>query len=204
MAHDHQNDIAIIILAAGKSSRAGGFHKLLAQFDGVPLVRKVALQALKSEVGAVCVVMGHRSGDVEATLCDLPLKLTSAPNYEAGISQSLLHGIAFAMDAGAEASMILLADMPFITSDIIRDIADRWRRNKQSIVRACHGVTPLHPLVLPAALFPRILRLTGDAGAKHIIAESGLPLIRVDLEEKVGVDVDTIADVVSAGGRMDA
>ncbi|MFF0953072.1 NTP transferase domain-containing protein [Rhizobium leguminosarum] len=50
--------VAIVILAAGKASRMGegGKHKLLAEFEGVPLVRRSALTALAADAASVIVV----------------------------------------------------------------------------------------------------------------------------------------------------
>jgi CTP:molybdopterin cytidylyltransferase MocA len=50
--------VAIVILAAGKASRMGegGKHKLLAEFDDVPLVRRSALTALGADATSVIVV----------------------------------------------------------------------------------------------------------------------------------------------------
>ncbi|OAV53729.1 hypothetical protein A6U98_25180 [Rhizobium sp. WYCCWR10014] len=69
--------VAIVILAAGKASRMGegGKHKLLAEFDGVPLVRRSALTALGANAASVTVVVGHRRSEIEAALSARPTSL---------------------------------------------------------------------------------------------------------------------------------
>lgn len=60
---------AIVILAAGQARRMGGSaHKLLALFDGVPLIRRVVAISLASRAASVTVVTGHRREEVEACL----------------------------------------------------------------------------------------------------------------------------------------
>lgn len=77
--------VAIVVLAAGRASRMGpgGQHKLLAEFDGKPLVRRSVETALGAGAGAVVVVTGHRESEIRGTLADLPVTLASNP----GLSQ---------------------------------------------------------------------------------------------------------------------
>jgi molybdenum cofactor cytidylyltransferase len=58
-SHD-QVSVAIILVAVGKASRMGvsGPHKLLAEFAGVPLVRRSAERAVSSGANFVTVVTG--------------------------------------------------------------------------------------------------------------------------------------------------
>lgn len=60
--------VAIILLAAGRASRmgVGGPHKLLAEFAGVPLVRRSAERAVSSSANSLTVVTGYRHEEIEA------------------------------------------------------------------------------------------------------------------------------------------
>jgi CTP:molybdopterin cytidylyltransferase MocA len=69
------------VLAAGRGSRFGEAPKLLAHLHGKPLVRHVAEAALASAADPVFVVTGHRSGEVEAALIDLPVVLVPNRAY---------------------------------------------------------------------------------------------------------------------------
>ena len=64
-----------MLLAAGRSSRMGGPNKLLALFDGKPLVRRSAERALGSKASGTIVVTGHQRERVRAALSGLDVTL---------------------------------------------------------------------------------------------------------------------------------
>jgi molybdenum cofactor cytidylyltransferase len=84
-----------VLLAAGRSSRMGktGASKLLAEFDGIALVRRSALVALGSTADAVIVVTGHRTLEIEAALDGLGVECVENPLYVSGMATSLAAGI---------------------------------------------------------------------------------------------------------------
>jgi molybdenum cofactor cytidylyltransferase len=81
--------VAIVILAAGKASRMGegGKHKLLAEFDGVPLVRRSALIALAADAASIVVVTDHRRSEIGAALDGLALTFINNPDYASGMAR---------------------------------------------------------------------------------------------------------------------
>lgn len=203
MIEEVQGKLVVIILAAGKASRMNGHHKLLAHFDGVPLVRKIAIQALQSGVGPVVVVTGHRKSEIETALVGLPLRFAEAVDYASGISRSLAAGAAAAIDLHAQGAMIVLADMPGVTAEMMVVLAQTaCHHGMTSVVRAGVNGKGGHPIVIPAQLFSRMLDLQGDLGARHLILESGLPVVVLDLGEASRRDVDTVAAVLEAGGQL--
>lgn len=195
--------IVAIVLAAGKASRMGsaGAHKLLSEFDGVPLVRRTAQVALDSKVGPVVLVTGHRAPEIAAALEDMPIRLLHNPDFGTGMASSLITGVTSAMSVDAAAAMIVLADMPSVTSAHIAQMADIFcRQDGPAIVRAHGAGRNGNPVILPRALFGQILQLRGDVGARDIIEASHLPVIPVDIGSAASIDVNTAADVVAAGG----
>ena len=62
---------AVVLLAAGRSSRMGGPNKLLQDFQGRPLVRHAAEAALASGASPVVVVTGHQEAEVRGALAGL-------------------------------------------------------------------------------------------------------------------------------------
>ena len=82
-------DIGIVLLAAGRASRMGadGPHKLLAEFAGRPLVRRVAETALAARPAQLVTVTGHRAAEIEAALNGLALQTVHNPAFAGGIAR---------------------------------------------------------------------------------------------------------------------
>lgn len=200
-----QISVAVVLLAAGKASRMGegGAHKLLAEFDGVPLVRLSALTAAASDTSAVIVVTGHRRGDIEQALGGLALEQVYNPDYASGMASSLVAGVGTPAAQRADGVLVMLADMPGVTSDDLKTLIAAFRAaNGQAIVRAVSGGKRGNPVILPRAVLNAVMRLEGDVGARHIIETAGLPVTDVDIGEAAHLDVDTPEAVVAAGGVL--
>src|SRR5262249_11457735 len=103
--------IAVIILAAGRSTRMGAGNKLLADVNGRPMIRHAVEAALASQGKPVLVVIGHQAGAVREALAGLPIGFVDNPCYAAGLSGSLRRGID-ALPAGCEGALIVLGGMP--------------------------------------------------------------------------------------------
>ncbi len=200
--------LEIVILAAGKSSRmqqgpsGDAPHKLLAEFDGVPLIRRTVETALASGVGAVHVVTGYRAADMETALAGLDVDLVPCPDYHDGMASSLRAGLA-ALSEKTSGMLVLLADMPFVSADDLRRLAKAFDdAGGQSITRAASGNKRGNPLILPRSTFVAIGQLEGDIGARSIVASSGLDVVDVDIGDAALIDVDTREAVTEAGGVL--
>ncbi|MGO8072460.1 NTP transferase domain-containing protein [Rhizobium leguminosarum] len=197
--------VAIVILAAGKASRmgAGGKHKLLAEFDGVPLVRRSALTALGADAASVIVVTGHRRSEIEAALDGLALTFIANPNYARGMASSLIAGFSSRDADSAEGILVMLADMPGISTTHLDALISAFRNaGGEAVVRAVSRGKPGNPVILPRSLRQAVLGLEGDVGARDIIATSGLPVLDVDVGDAALLDLDTPEEVLAAGGVM--
>lgn len=197
--------IGIVLLAAGRASRMGtdGPHKLLAEFDGIPLVRRVAQTALAANPAQLVVVIGHRKPDIETALAGLDLQTMYNPTFAEGMASSLVTGLSAEGMAEREGLMVLLADMPGITTADLTALIDAFRAaHGQAIVRAVSSGKRGNPVILPRAAFPEILKLQGDIGARDIIETGGLAVIDVEIGAVAHLDVDTPEAVVAAGGIL--
>ncbi len=197
--------VGIIILAAGRASRMGegGRHKLLAEFEGVPLIRRVTERALDAAAGPVVVVTGFRAPEISACLEGLPAELQENRDYASGMASSIRAGLAVPSLHDADGVMILLGDMPGITSNDLARLADAFCASAgRSIVRAVADGKRGNPVILPRATFPALMRLEGDIGARHIIETSGLPIVDVEVGAAAKLDVDTPEAVLAAGGVL--
>lgn len=199
------SSVSVVVLAAGRASRMGadGGHKLLATFDGVPLVRRSVEAALRAAPGRVSVVTGHREADIRHALQGLPVTFVSNPDYISGMAASLTAGLS-AIGTRAAGMLVMLADMPGITGDDLRRLIERFvAEGGRSIIRATAGGQRGNPVILPRQTFSAIRQLLGDVGARHIIEKSGLPVIDVELGAAARLDLDTPEQIVAAGGILE-
>ncbi len=207
-ASDGELAVDIIVLAAGRASRMGTAdedkppHKLLAEFEGVPLISRSCQTALESDGNTVHVVTGYRASEMSAAVSDLDLDLIDNPDFDDGMASSLRRGIG-AVAPEAAGAMIMLADMPAIgAADLSKMIGAFRKVGGQAIVRAASGGVRGNPVILPRQTFDAVARLEGDVGAKQIIASAGLPIVDVDIGDAALLDVDTRQAVIDAGGVL--
>lgn len=195
--------VAIIILAAGRSSRMSpdGGHKLLSTFDGVAMVRRMALRAIESKAVNIYAVTGFRHEQIEACLVDLDMQIAFNAAFASGMSSSLRAGLKIPGVMDHAGVLILLADMPSITTYNLDQLIDAFATSKgRCIVRAAHAGTSGNPVILPKRLFAQALTLEGDRGARTLIENCDLDIIEVDIGEAALVDVDTQSDLQRLGG----
>lgn len=189
------SNIAILIPAAGASSRMGSRDKLLELIDGKPLLAIVAERAL--ETGADVIVALPSCDHPRAnTLSGLKVTLVPAPDAQKGMGHSL-RAAASALKTDHAAAMILPADMPDITlSDLSRMLA-AWRETPANTIlrgTAADG-TPGHPVVIPARHFGSLKLLSGDQGARTILKDNPVMVRLVPLPSTHAlVDLDTPED----------
>jgi molybdenum cofactor cytidylyltransferase len=196
--------VVAVVLAAGSANRmaASGKHKLLAEFDGVPLVRRSVETALASKVNETVVVTGYRADDVMGAVAGLQCRTIPNPDFASGMASSLRAGLA-AVREGADGLLVMLADMPGIRTEHLDAMIDAFRAGEgRTIVRAASAGKRGNPVVLPASTFDAISKLTGDIGARPIVERSGLAVVDIDIGEAAHIDTDTPEQIAAAGGIL--
>jgi molybdenum cofactor cytidylyltransferase len=195
----------LVVLAAGRASRMGegGRHKLLAEFEGEPLVRRSVRQAVEAKCGPVTVITGHRSAEVAEALSGLGAQVEENTDFAGGMASSLKVGLAAIEAQGLPGMMVLLADMPNVSSADIAALAKAYRKaGGKAIVRAVSDGQRGNPVVLPAATFEALKALEGDIGARPVIESAGLAVIDVEIGSAARLDVDTPEAILAAGGIL--
>ncbi len=199
--------IASLILAAGSSTRfrAGdpqSSTKAVALLDGAPLVRHVARAALAAGLGPVMVVTGFGADDVAKALDGLPVTLVHNGDFARGLASSLRCGLA-ALPPECAGAVVLLADMPKVSADLLVHLAQAFRAGPgaEAAVPVYKGAWG-NPALIGRALFAALSKLEGDEGARRVLR--GRPgVVEVPVEDEgVAVDVDT-PDALAALGRDD-
>ena len=183
--------VAALILAAGQGTRFGAEPKLLALLDGKPLVRWVAEAALGSSASPVIVVTGHRAAEVQGALAGLEVEIAPNPSYRDGLSTSLQAGFR-ALPPGADAAIVLLADMPLVGSSIVDRLVRAWREaGRPPALIPVTGGRRSNPVVLSRGLTSEIMTLDGDTGAAPLLRGSAGVLEYPIDDPALLLDVDT-------------
>jgi molybdenum cofactor cytidylyltransferase len=184
--------IACVILAAGRSTRMGARNKLLEQLGGRPVVRRTVEAAIASRAKPIVVVTGHQAEQVEAALLGLDVTIVHNPAFASGMASSLKAGIA-ALPDRLDGAIVALGDMPEVgPAHLDRMIAAFEPKEGRSIIVPIHDGRRGNPVLWSAELFPGMERLSGDVGARQIMADHAESVVELDLgTQAVLFDLDT-------------
>jgi molybdenum cofactor cytidylyltransferase len=183
--------IGAIVLAAGLSSRMGS-NKLLATVAGKPLVRHAVEAAIGSAAGPVVVVTGSSAGDVHKAVSPLSPKIVENVDYSKGLSASLRVGLK-ALPADCDGAMVLLGDMPGVTSALLDKLIAAFdpADGRAICVATRHGKRG-NPVLWARRFFPEMLAIEGDVGARHLIGQYADLVVEVEADDDGPLtDIDT-------------
>jgi molybdenum cofactor cytidylyltransferase len=197
-------ELAAIVLAAGGAERMGSAKQLL-RYRGASLVRRAVNAATASGCDSVCVVVGSRAAELSSELEGSAAKIVANPRWAEGLSTSIAAGVAAVTAAGAPAGiLLLLADQPHVTSDVVDALIEAFDGRSQSIVASAYSDTPGDseatgdrivgvPALFGRGYFTALQELTGDRGARPLLERERdrLRTIRFDAG---AIDIDTPDD----------
>lgn len=161
--------IAGILLAAGTSSRMGR-NKMLFELNGESVLRGAVKRALAGGLSPLVVVLGHESDKAYKEIEDLPCQWALNPLYEEGINTSLKSGIlAVKHEPRVAGAMVLLADMPFVTPEMIAAMIDRYRKSDAPLVISDYEGVNAPPMLYDRSLFNELLMMTGEGCGRQVV-----------------------------------
>lgn len=189
--------VAVLVLAAGRSTRMGGPNKLLAEADGAPLVVHAVKAALASQAVEVVVVLGHMAGEIRPAIEKaIPpksrVRFVTNPDFADGLSTSVRTGIA-ALGPTVDAAIVQLGDMPGVGAPLLdRLMAAFSPVEGRSICVPTVGGKRGNPVLWARRFFPEMGILSGDSGAKHLIGEHADLVCEVEMTGEAAItDIDT-------------
>lgn len=184
--------VSAIILAAGSSQRMGKENKLLKIWNGRPLIEHVCFEATNSQCNDVVLVTGHQKELVAGAIDKYKLVITNNKQYETGVSSSIKLGIKVAVKLNSDAVLVLLGDMPQITSKMMENVIRTAKNHPidSIIISTCNGKRG-NPVLWPACYFKQLLTLEGDEGARQIMQAHKDKIVTVELGFAARFDLDT-------------
>lgn len=188
-----------ILLAAGQGARYGADKRLQPLADGTPLAL-VCARTLQTALPGSLAVVASPDGVLARLLAAAGLRVIVNPDARAGMGTSIARGVDAC--AGAGGWVIALADMPFVPAGVIRQVAARLDAGADLVAPAWQGRRG-HPVGFAARHEPELRRLTGEYGARDILAAHRATLELIDTPERgVIIDIDTPAELAAALADM--
>jgi molybdenum cofactor cytidylyltransferase len=188
-----QGQVAAIVLAAGGSSRMGQPKQLL-PLGGQPMVRCVVDAVCSAGLRQVLVVVGAHAQTVMGALAGLPVDIVVNPAWPEGMSTSLRAGLN-AVRSEIRAVLIVLADQPALTPDLVQALLARYRTTGAPIVAPFYGGRRGNPVLFDRALFPELAALEGDQGGRLLLIKYHEQVAPLEIKDPaLIVDVDTLQD----------
>jgi molybdenum cofactor cytidylyltransferase len=184
-----------ILLAAGGSSRLGRPKQLL-KFEGKTLIRRASETLVRSACEPFVVVLGAEFENSNAEIADLGINVCVNELWQTGMSSSIKVGLQelLKFEPNLDAVVIMLCDQPYITAIHIDALIDRFHETESAVVAAKYGDTFGVPALFSRKLFPRLLELSGDQGARLLIRSQSDQVESVTIPE-AAFDIDTPEDL---------
>ncbi len=187
--------ISALVLAAGLSTRFDGC-KLVADFNGKPLVQHALTAARSAFAGAVSVVIGHEEHILRDAIGDQANNIIVNHDYARGMGSSIAAGIRD-IPHDTDAVVIILGDQPLITAENLQRLASHWNGDAAQIVASRFSESKGPPILFPSGCFAALGKLDGDSGAKDMLSSGEYDVVYVNCKGSAR-DIDTRNDLQDA------
>ena len=192
MPSERNGAVAGVVLAAGRSTRMGR-NKLFFELDGETLLRRAVRHALDGGLDPVVVVVGHEAERARAELAELACTPVDNPDHALGINRSLRTGISHVPER-ARAAVVMLADMPFVTSDMVARLVARYRESTAPLVISTYGDVNAPPMLYDRALFSELQQMSGEGCGRQVVKRHRHEAVAVSWPEAALQDIDVPED----------
>jgi molybdenum cofactor cytidylyltransferase len=186
------NEIAAILLAAGRSRRMGAFKPLL-PFGNTTVIESCINNLQAAGIENIVVVVGHRAEEVQAQLRNLNVSFAFNSDPDSEMSVSIARGVEVVNDS-ANALVIALVDHPAVPLEVVALLIKEWNQGAK-LVQPEHNGRGGHPVLIALSLRDELLTLDPSTGL-HSLFDAHRPEVRrVPVDSPyVARDMDTWED----------
>lgn len=201
-----QNKVSygIVLLAAGMSNRLGRPKQLLI-YQGDYLLNQAIKVAEKIKEAVTVVIIGAEAESLLNEIKDFNVRVVVNQQFREGMASSIRCGVQYIQHHYNEIENIIMmvCDQPYVNTAHLLKLIACHRATEAKIVASTYSDRKGVPALFNKQVFPELLTLEGDVGAKELIkkydseaATVFLPLgeIDIDTEEnyKVLINTDSI------------
>ncbi|MBD2337513.1 nucleotidyltransferase family protein [Calothrix sp. FACHB-156] len=186
--------IAIMILAAGASTRMGTPKQLLL-YQGRSLVQYITEIAIASVCEPVVVVLGAYAEQIRPQINELPVTIVENLDWALGMGSSIQAGMDLlnSLNQKITAVVIVLCDQPFLSPEIINQLVDAYHTTQKPIIACEYANTLGVPALFSHQFFAELANLPGNSGAKKVIQNNLNQVFSIPFNLG-NIDIDTPSD----------
>ncbi len=182
-------NVAIIILAAGSSSRMGHSKQLL-KWGNTTLLNHSILQASNSEAENVYVVLGANYKEIKASIKNKAVFVLHNPTWEEGMGNSIAFGIKEVASNTYDGVLIMLADQPQVDAVFLNSLIRAFQKREKHIIATSYKNGAGVPALFDKTCFGELTSITGKMGAKSLIKRS-METTKLIVPKNKILDIDT-------------
>lgn len=180
------SSLCLAILAAGASRRFGKADKLAQTLHGKMLGLHISDNLSGMGFVKKLVVTRNAGHDCARGWAQAGYEICENPDAADGMATSLAVAVRGAQASGCAGLVICLADMPFVPESHIKKLVAAFRPdNADDLIASSNGSAHLPPAIIGSGHFGALLALTGDRGARDLIAKA----------RTIETDADCLADI---------
>lgn len=182
--------IAIIILAAGNSSRMGQPKQLL-NLKGKTLLQ-TTIDAAQGTGNPVILVLGHEAEEHARAVVNFRGEIVLNPSWELGMGNSIKAGLGYVLDRYPEVAgvIVCVCDQPLLTTQHLNDMVQAFERDHRTTASAYADVEGV-PVLFARKDFEQVVKVDDKQGAKKVLEQ--VPHTTLPFPDG-SIDLDTRAD----------
>ncbi|SEL13246.1 NTP transferase domain-containing protein [Parapedobacter koreensis] len=181
----------ILLLAAGESKRMGTPKQQL-PYQGRTLLQHAVQAALGVGTEHTVVVLGAAAATMAQQLEGADVTIVANGDYASGMATSIVSGLTHIMMHHPNVSylLVMLCDQPHVNTAHLQALIHKQQLTGASVTASYYAGRKGVPALFHRSVFSKLLTLTGDTGAKHVIESFGDEVATVAFPQGA-VDVDT-------------
>jgi len=187
------NEVAAILLAAGRSERMGAFKPLL-PFGDRTVIENCIDYLRRGGVETIVVVLGQQADHVRRQLANTPVRFVVNPDPKSEMSVSIACGMQ-ELPEGTRATFIALTDQPAIPPEVVATVIETWKTTGAKLIVPEYEGRGGHPVLVDLGFRDELLTLDQKRGLRALFDAHREQVRRVPVESPfIARDIDTWDD----------
>ncbi len=178
---------AILVLAAGASSRMNEIKQVLPYKDSTLLGNALKMAKMSKSAQVFC-VLGANKDEIQQKVDFLDIEIIENKEWNDGLGKSIAVGVAtIQKNSEYNSILVMLGDQPFITSRYLDKMISKFNENQSPVIVTNYSGKPGVPALFPHKNFSELIKISGDSGAKSIL-KNHANIIKLEAENTFDVD----------------